>query len=213
VETLRKLFRMETVTFKGEYVNIDHIELDIVHQARQKLKIPIYVGATGDKMLELSGEIADGVLLNYLVSPVYNDKALTLIESGAKKRGLAVKDIDRPQLVVVSLDPDADIALDRARELVTQYLGQQPHIGKASGVPTDLITDIQKILTWPATKEQIKEAMELVPDEIVQLVSASGTDMDCRNKVAEYIDHGCTCPVMYPLADDVSTMIKAFAKR
>jgi len=30
--------------------------------------IPIYIGATDPKMLELAGEIADGVMLNYVVS-------------------------------------------------------------------------------------------------------------------------------------------------
>ncbi|MHA1983118.1 MAG: LLM class flavin-dependent oxidoreductase [Candidatus Hodarchaeales archaeon] len=213
VETLRKMFNMENVTFKGEFVNVDGIELDIVHGKRDKIPVPLYVGATGPKMMELGGKIGDGVLLNYLVSPLYNDKAIELIDKGAQTRGLSWKDIDRPQLVVVSLDEDADLALDKARELVTQYLGQQPHIGKASGVSDQLLEDVKKILGWPATPEQIKKAMELVPDDVVQLVAAAGTADDCRAKVAEYIKHGCTCPIMYPLADDVPAMIKAFAKQ
>ncbi|MHA2299147.1 MAG: LLM class flavin-dependent oxidoreductase [Candidatus Hodarchaeales archaeon] len=212
VTTLRKLFQMENVTFKGEFVQVDGIELDIVHGKRESLPVPIYVGATGDKMLELSGKIADGVLLNYLVSPKYNDNAMDCIERGAQTRGLHAEDLDRPQLVVVSLDEDADLALDKARELVTQYLGQQPHIGKASGVSTDLLEEIGKVLTWPATPEQIKKAMELVPDDVVQLVSAAGTIEDCKKKVADFITTGCTCPVMYSMQDDVEPMIRAFAK-
>ncbi|MHA2364988.1 MAG: LLM class flavin-dependent oxidoreductase [Candidatus Hodarchaeales archaeon] len=212
VTNIKKLYQMENVTFEGEFVNIKGIELDIVHGERTPLPIPVYVGATGDKMLKLAGRIGDGVLLNYLVSPLYNEKALNLIEEGAKLRNLTLDDIDRPQLVVVSLDEDADVAINKARELVTQYLGQQPHIGKASGVPTSLLDDIGKILTWPATPDQIKKAMELVPDDIVHLVSASGTKEDCKIKVAEYIKNGCTCPVMYPLADDVPEMIKTFSK-
>ncbi|MFQ5980764.1 MAG: LLM class flavin-dependent oxidoreductase [Candidatus Heimdallarchaeota archaeon] len=212
VNNLRKLFNMETVTFKGEFVRIDGIELDIVHGERSPLPIPLYIGATGDKMLKLSGEIADGVLLNYIVSPLYNKKALRLIEEGAQNSNRNLEDIDRPQLVVVSLDDDSDLAINKARELVTQYLGQQPHIGKASGVPDDLLETVGKILTWPATPEQIKQAMELVPDETVQLVAAAGTEDECKAKVAEFIKDGCTCPIMYPLADDPGKMITAFAK-
>ena len=212
VTTLRRLFNMENVTFKGEFVQVDGIELDIVHQERKKIPVPIYIGATGNQMLKLAGKIGDGVLLNYLVSPLYNDNALKLIDEGAKTRNLTWKDLDRPQLVVVSLDEDTDVALDRSRELITQYLGQQPHIGKASGVSEDLIADIQKILTWPTTHEKIEQAMKLVPDDVVTLLSASGTAEECRAKVAEYIKHGCTCPIMYPLADDVEAMIKAFSK-
>jgi 5,10-methylenetetrahydromethanopterin reductase len=34
---------------------------------------------------------------------------------------------------------------------------------------------------------------------------------DCRAKVEEYVEAGCTCPVLYPLGDDVPAMIEAFA--
>jgi hypothetical protein len=68
-----------------------------------------------------------------------------------------------------------DAALDAARELVTQYLGQQPHIMKASGVPQSLLDEIGQVLTWPATAEQGREASKLVPDDIVQMICAAGT--------------------------------------
>jgi 5,10-methylenetetrahydromethanopterin reductase len=131
--------------------------------------------------------------------------------STSQRAGRTLDDVDRPQLVVCSLDDDRSLALDRARELVTQYLGQQPHIGKASGVDGSLLEEIGRILTWPATHEQIERAMALVPDEVVQLVTASGTPDECRAKVQEYVDAGCTCPVLYPLGDDVPAMLEAFA--
>ncbi len=211
VEVVRRLLAMEKVTFKGEFVNVEEIEIDIVHGDRSPKDVPIYIGATGMKMMELSGEIADGVLLNYLVSPAYNREAMQHLEAGAARAGRTVAEIDRPQLVVCSLDEDRGRALDNARKLVTQYLGQQPHIMKASGVSQDLLDEINRVLTWPAEEHQIREAMKLVPDEVVQLITASGTPDECRAKVAEYIEAGCTCPVLYPLGDDVKAMIDAFA--
>jgi len=159
----------------------------------------------------MAGEIADGALLNYLVSPAYNVAALEQLESGAKLAGRTVDDIDRPQLVVCSVDSDRKKALDGARKLVTQYLGQQPHIMKASGVSSDLLDEIHQVLTWPATEEQIERAMTLVPDDVVQLITASGTPAEVRAKVREYVSAGCTCPVLYPLGDDVRLMIDTFA--
>jgi 5,10-methylenetetrahydromethanopterin reductase len=82
---------------------------------------------------------------------------------------------------------------------------------KASGVDPGLIEEIGKELTWPASEEQIRHAMRLVPDEAVQMISASGTPDECRAKVREYVDAGCTCPILYPLGDDVKAMIDAFA--
>jgi 5,10-methylenetetrahydromethanopterin reductase len=162
-------------------------------------------------MMELTGEIADGVVLNYLVSPKYNESAMARLEAGAKRAGRRIDDIDRPQLVVCSLDADRAKALDNARKLVTQYLGQQPHIMKASGVSQQLLEEIQRVLTWPATEEQIEEAMKLVPDDVVQLITASGAPDECRAKVREYLAAGATCPILYPLGDDVKAMIDAFA--
>jgi 5,10-methylenetetrahydromethanopterin reductase len=211
VDVTRKLLAMERVTYHGEFVDVDDIEIDIVHGDRSPKNVPIYIGATGMKMMELAGEIGDGVVLNYMVSPIYNKQALDALDEGASRAGRTVEDIDRPQLVVCSLDQDRDAALDRARELLTQYLGQQPHIMKASGVDPGLIEEIGKVMTWPAGPEEIRKAMKLVPDEAVQMISASGTPEECRAKVREYVDAGCTCPILYPLGDDVRAMIDAFA--
>jgi 5,10-methylenetetrahydromethanopterin reductase len=210
VEVVRRLLAMETVTFEGEFVNVRDVEIDIVHGDRSPKNVPMYIGATGDQMLELGGEIADGVLMNYLVSPQYNERAIARIETGARRAGRTLDDVDRPQLVVVSMDDDRERALDNARELVTHYLGQQPHIMKASGVSPDLLDEIHRVLKWPATEDEIRSAMRLVPDEVVQLITASGTPDEVRAKVREYVDSGSTCPVLYPLGDDVRAMIDVF---
>jgi len=202
VGVVRDLLADRRVTFFGEHVHLDGVELDYVHQERRPKAVPIYIGATGEKMLELAGEIADGVLLNYLVSPTYDAQAMEHLALGAKRAGRSVEDLDRPQLVVCSMESDRDRALDAARGLVTQYLGQQPHIMAASGVPEDLLAEIGRVLTWPATKEEIDRAAALVPDEVVQQITASGTPEECVAKVEEYVAAGCTCPVLYPLGDD-----------
>jgi 5,10-methylenetetrahydromethanopterin reductase len=212
VEAVRRLLAMERVTYHGAFVHLDDVEIDIVHGERSPKDIPIYIGATAMKMMALAGELADGVLLNYLVGPAYNSEAMAALEEGAARVGRTIDDVDRPQLVVCSLDADRSLALDRARELVTQYLGQQPHIMKASGVDPSLLEEIGSVLTWPATKEQIERAMHLVPDGVVQMITASGTADECRAKVDEYVESGCTCPILYPLGPDVPAMIEAFAE-
>ena len=211
VEACRRLFTLEEVTYEGDFVSLDGVRIDVVHGDTTSRDIPIYIGATGPKMLELSGKIADGVVLNYMVSPRYNDDAMERIKAGAESAGRSIDEIDRPQLVVCSLDTNRSAALDAARLLLTQYLGQQPHIMKASGVDSALIEEINAIVDWPATQEQIEKAASLVPDEVVQLVSASGTPEECKAKVAEYMEHGATCPILYLLGDDVELMIDSFA--
>src|SRR5512135_638815 len=135
VEVMRRLLNMERVTFHGEFHHVDDIELDVVHGRREPRNVPIYIGATQMGMMELAGEIADGVVLNYCVPPAYTHQALKHIEIGAKKAGRSLDDIDRPQLIVCSVDYDHHRAVQGAKVLLTQYIAQQPHIAEASGTP------------------------------------------------------------------------------
>jgi len=212
IEVMRRLLALERVTFHGEFHHVDGIELDVVHGRKEPRNVKIMIGATGPQMMEMTGEIADGAVLNYCVPPEYNDEALEQLERGAKKAGRTLDDIDRPQLVVCSVHEDRAEAIRGAKMLLTQYLAQQPHIAKASGVKKDVVERIQAILGWPATKEQIEKAMIYVPDDLVLKITATGTPAEARAKVQEYIKRGATCPILYPLGD-VRLMIDTFATK
>jgi len=43
--------------------------------------------------------------------------------------------------------------------------------------------------------------MHLVPDDVVQMCTASGSPEEVKAKVREYVAAGCTCPILYPLGD------------
>lgn len=210
IEVLRPLLALENVTYHGEFHQVDDIQLDVVHGRKEPRNVPIMIGATGMKMMEMTGEMADGAVLNYLVSPEYNLRAMDALERGAKKAGRSIDEIDRPQLMICSVGDDRKAALNGARKMITQYLGQQPHLMKASGVSQELLDDIHQVLTWPATEEEIESAMHLVPDDVVQMCTASGSPAEVKAKVREYIDNGATCPILYPLGD-AKLMIDIFA--
>ena len=212
ITILRRLLNMENVTFDGEFVQVKGIELDVVHGRREPRNVPIYIGATGSKMIEMTGRNADSIVLNYCVPVEYNDNALEQLDKGLKQAGRKMEEFDRPQLVVCSVDEDHDKAIDTTRELLTQYLAQQPHIAMASGVSMDVVESIQAILGWPATHEQIQAAKHLVPEDLIHRITASGTPDEARAKVQEYIDHGCTCPILYAVGGNTKLLIDTFAK-
>ncbi len=210
VEVLRRLLNMEQVTFHGEFHQVKGVELDVVHGRKEPRNVPIMIGATGPQMLALAGEIADGVVLNYCVPPKYNDMAMEQLEKGAQRAGRSLDEIDRPQLIVCSVHEDRDEAIRGAKMLLTQYLAQQPHIAKASEVDPEIVEQIQTILGWPATKEQIESAMDYVPDDLVLRITATGTPEEVVAKVMEYVKRGATSPILYPLGDP-KLMIDTFA--
>ncbi|GAB4429870.1 MAG: 5,10-methylenetetrahydromethanopterin reductase [Anaerolineae bacterium] len=212
IESLRELFTMEEVTYQGEFVNLDRVKLDVAFGDTSPRNIPLYIGATGPRMLEMAGEICDGVVLNYVVSVEYIRNAVELVRKGAEKAGKTLDDVDRPELLVCCLsDDDPRAAMMEGKALVAYYLGTEPHIMKASNVDEELIKKVQEFVGWPATEADYRRAAELIPDDVVRNLMAVGTSRQCRDKVAEYIDAGVTCPILYPMMDDIKPVIDAFS--
>lgn len=213
VEACRQLFSMDEVTYQGDFVKLDRVRLDVVFGDTRPRDIPIYIGATGDKMLELSGEICDGVVLNYVVSVDYIRRAVELVAKGAARAGKRIEEIDRPELLVCSLsDDDPQAAMFEAKKLVAYYLATEPHIMKASGVPEDLIARVQAVMGWPATEAEYRAAAQVIPDDVPRMLMAVGTSAECIDAVQRYIDAGVTCPILYPMMDDIKPVIDAFSE-
>jgi len=212
VEAMRQLFTMEEVTYQGEFVHLDRIRLDVAFGDTSPRDIPIYIGATGPKMLEMAGEICDGVVLNYVVSVDYIRNAVKLVEAGAKKAGKTLEEVDRPELLVCCLsDEHPEQAMTEAKKVAAYYFATEPHIMKASGVSNELLEKVQSIMGWPATEEEYIKASKVIPDEVVRNIMAVGTTKECQDKVKEYIDAGVTCPILYPMMDDIKPVVDAFA--
>ncbi len=212
IESIRALFQMEEVTYEGEFVQLDRVRLDVAYGDTGPRDIPIYIGATGPKMLELSGEICDGPVLNYVVSTDYIRDAVERTRVGAAKAGKTLDQVDRPELLACALsDDDADEAVMVGKSLVAYYLGTEPHIVKASGADPELVARVQEIVGWPATEDDYRRAAHLIPDELVHKLMAVGTSTQCLDKVAEYIDAGVTCPILYPLMPDIKPVVDHFS--
>lgn len=212
IEALRQLFTMQEVTYQGEFVHLDRVKLDVAFGDTSPRNIPLYIGATGEKMLEMAGEICDGVVLNYVVSVDYIRRAVELVRKGAARSGKTLDQVDQPELLVCCLsNDDPKAAMMEGKALVAYYLGTEPHIMKASNVDEDLIKRVQEFVGWPATEADYRRAAAIIPDEVVQNLMAVGTSSQCRDKVAEYIDAGVTCPILYPMMDDIKPVIDAFA--
>lgn len=211
VAAVRGLLARETVTMRGQWVNLTDVQIDAAHGRQTPRHVPVYIAATGAKLMALAGEIADGVLLNYLVTPEYTADAVRQLEIGATQGGRTLDQIERPQLIVCSVDSLRERALERARPMVAQYIRQQPLVMRANGVRADLIERIEQALPERPSAQQIEQAAHLVPDEVIQAVTASGTPDECRAKIQTYLDAGATYPVLYPLNPDIHSFIDIFA--
>ncbi|MDD4750121.1 MAG: 5,10-methylenetetrahydromethanopterin reductase, partial [Methanosarcinaceae archaeon] len=100
IQAIKSFFAGEKVSMEGNQVQFCGAKL-----AFKPGNIPIYMGAQGPKMLELAGEVADGVLIN-ASHPKDFEVAVTQIKKGAEKAGRDPKDIDITAYACFSIDKD-----------------------------------------------------------------------------------------------------------
>jgi 5,10-methylenetetrahydromethanopterin reductase len=215
VTVVRRLLDLETVTYEGEVVKVNDLRLDLGDGVPRTPKAaPVYIGATGPRMMELAGEIGDGVFHNFFTSVDYLRKSLQMVERGTQRAGRTVQEIDMPQMMAVAMSDDAAAARNTARYAVTMYMGQQPHIARASGVDEQVIQDIHHTIGgWPPRAGGIEDAMSLVGDDIVDLLCAAGTPEMCLQRMQEYVDAGASYPVLCPLTPNIREIIDVFCPK
>jgi 5,10-methylenetetrahydromethanopterin reductase len=202
VDAVRRLLRLESVTVEGKAVRVHDVTLDLVRGTpREPIELPIYIGATGQKMLDLAAEIGDGAILNLFLPVEYT-------RSARERLGA----LEAPQLVAVAVSADGEEARDVTRRFVTMYLGGQPHIARELGLDPELVARLTDLIgTWPPRPGGLEDAMRLVGDEILDSLAVAGTAADCRDRLGAWVDAGASYPLVVPLTENVAEILEALA--
>jgi 5,10-methylenetetrahydromethanopterin reductase len=208
VTVSQKLLAGHTVTYHGEFVDVTDIRFDSPwNDDGHGYDVPIYIGAVRFGMVELAGEIADGVLLDFLLPPSYTTDAWAALRRGAAKSGRDLSAFDVPQLIACAVnDDDGQAAIDACKKFMAQYIAQQSHITEYCGADPDLIAAIKAVLGWPGTEAQIMAAMKLVPNELVLANCACGTTAQVMDKLSEWVEVGVTEIVVTAFGDKRHTI-------
>src|SRR5918993_1324050 len=90
VEILRRLLKGDSVDYKGEIFRLNGPKMGFAPST----PIPMYVTAVRPRMLQLAGEIGDGVLLSGGCSPAYTARCIAEIRTGAAKAGKSHDQVD-----------------------------------------------------------------------------------------------------------------------
>jgi 5,10-methylenetetrahydromethanopterin reductase len=203
---VRALLTGDWVTRSGQFVQLLNARLEMHPQRREPRRIPIYFGVTAASAMALAGEVADGVLINYLVTPAYTLPALEELRRGTQVSGRPMDALDRPQLIACAVSKDREAALDKARRFVAGALATQPALMRANHIPQTLLDEFNRL----TAESGFEVAYRMVSDDVVQSVAAAGSPAEVRAKVGDYLDVGATYPVLYPLCDDVRFMMDVF---
>ncbi len=201
VTIIRKLLNGEKVSFEGRVFKVKSAKLNY----KVEHKIPIYIGAQGPKMLELAGEIGDGVLIN-ASNPKDFEIAIPKIKAGAEKAGRDPAGIDIAAYTCFSIDEDEGKAREAAAPVVAFIAAGAPdQVLERHGIK---IEDVNKIRSYIG-KGKLVEAFKSVTSDMLEAFSIYGTPKMCVEKINELLKKGVTQMVFgSPLGADKKKAIK-----
>jgi 5,10-methylenetetrahydromethanopterin reductase len=170
---LRRLWSSEgPLEFAGSTVRFSGGRLGFLPRAT----IPIYIAGRGPKILELAGEVADGVLVATFVDGPLLDASLARVAGGEARRGSRLPPLERVSWAYVSIDDDRDAARAAVREGIAVALwGSRPILSELGvELPVELVRVMER-RAYSIEAETIGEAAHLVPDGLVDQCSIAGS--------------------------------------
>jgi 5,10-methylenetetrahydromethanopterin reductase len=206
VEVCRRLLGEEKVDYVGEAWSL--------HQATLHYKIrsdiPIYITATGPKMLQMAGEVADGILFMPGAYPESIKFALSHIEIGAREAGRALADMDLAWCGIGAIDRDRKKAIEASRFIAAWFPQMAPKYAEIAGIAPELAQKIRDAYSGGHFHEA-RAAAAFVPDEIIQRFAPTGTPEEVRKQVQAILNLGITHIEFFDISSDHLASAKLFA--
>jgi probable F420-dependent oxidoreductase len=206
VQIIRRVVSGERVNFEGTFYRLKNFRLAIPAPAPAPR---IYLAALGPKMCELAGEVADGVLLNWLPASAV-PASVRHVEAGARRAGRNLADIDVAVYIRTCVtDAAAAVRESLARDItgyaiVSVYARFFAECGFAEEVEA-----VQG--AWKAGDRA--GAAKAISDRVLDGLGAVGTAEFCRERIDAFARMGAT-PVVVPFAppgdDSRASMLRTF---
>lgn len=177
VALLRQILAGEKTAFAGQTLHSHGFRL----QSPPAQAVPLVLGAIGAKMLELAGEVADGVLLNDFTPPDRMAYALERLDVGAKRGGRRVEDLEIIKRRALYLTDDMAGGLEYCR----QHLAFYASAAQYQNVMCELgyRDAVEEARAGYATRDRAR-ITAAITDDIVHRIFSFGTDAHCRSLVA-----------------------------
>jgi probable F420-dependent oxidoreductase len=194
VQVIRLVLAGQRVNFDGEFYRVRNFRLTL----RVPQPVRIYLGALGPRMLELAGEIADGVLLNWL-APETVATSLEHLEAGARRAGRSLSDLEIAAFIRTCITDDPEPARQWLARDITGYAIVDAYAAffRASGYAEE-VDAVQR--AWGAGDRP--GAVRQVSARFLDGLGVVGSADFCRARVGEFAKAGLTMPVVFPFSPE-----------
>ena len=193
IQIIKALLSGEEVNFTGKQFKITGASMGV---ATPKTKVPIYIAALGPQMLEMVGELADGVLMNWTAVD-YLGEAIGHIKRGAEKAGRDPNEIDIAGYVRVAVGDNLTESRVSLRRQVARYainpfyrnFFAQTGFDKEMSAAAAALAD-----------GNLDKAADSITEEMQDQVAIVGTVEECRAALEKRRAAGLQLPVIAPFA-------------
>jgi probable F420-dependent oxidoreductase len=194
VEIIRQLLRDGHVRYHGETVRIDGFDLWFTPR---RPAIPIYLSAVFPKMIELCGEIADGVILT---RSTLGTAALVRsgLAKGAQRAGRDPAGVALTTLLPTAVGETRREALDALRPGLAFYAGFFPRYNRMMAEHGFAGEAASIAEAWSRGDRDAAE--RAVSDALIDATSIAGTQEECRERIEAYRQSGIDVPILSPYA-------------
>ena len=175
--------------YRGEAINIDTFDF---HFPVLRPEMPIYLAAVFPRMLEIAGEISQGILLTWC-TPEHARTAAQHVAIGAERAGASPDQLEIATLVGVAA-PGGDN--DGMRRVAAAYAGRFPRYRRlmAEAGFADEVEMVRR--AW--RQGNVAEAEALVPRGLINRMSLPSDPGARKERLAEYREAGITLPIIAP---------------
>ena len=193
IQIIKALLSGEEVNFTGKQFKITGASMGA---ATPKTKVPIYIAALGPQMLEMVGELADGVLMNWTAVD-YLGEAIGHIKRGAEKAGRDPNEIDIAGYVRVAVGDNLTESRVSLRRQVARYASNpfyrnffaQTGFDKEMSAAAAALAD-----------GNLDKAADSITEEMQDQVAIVGTVEECWAALEKRRAAGLQLPVIAPFA-------------
>ncbi|MBI3992806.1 MAG: LLM class flavin-dependent oxidoreductase [Candidatus Lambdaproteobacteria bacterium] len=191
VELLRKIMAGEKTDYQGQVFRSKGFKLGEPIQP----PVPILLAAMGPKMLQMVGEVADGVCLNNFTPLERMPWALEQLDIGAKRSGRRVDDLEISARLAMITSDDPASALEFFRSEVSFYA--------STPIYQQIIThmgfgQVARDVAEGFKVRDRKRILAAIPDELVAKLFIWGNEAECQRRVREFFAAGLTSAAIGP---------------
>ncbi len=199
IEMVRMVMQGNEQSYAGKVFTFGGSGVSLVFEPVRR-DLPIYVGSMGPRTLQMASEVADGLLLNFFLTPAFLKDAMTYIRKGVEKAGKDIDTFDIRSYIIVSVAKDRRAATDAARGLIASYCARdaaEPRRYLFAGISDEERIEIRDRIREHFAAGDVQKGEACVPDAWVDSLTVAGTPEDVCEKLSRFAEEGLKAPACY----------------